>query len=67
MHVYIEDDFIIQIIVLTDEALTVETSEEFLINNLTICLKKSFSLVKINQPTDMYIYTGCPKKTIHVT
>ena len=29
MHVYIEDDFIIQIIVLTDEALTGETSEEF--------------------------------------
>ena len=45
MHVYIEDDFIIQIIVLADEALTGETSEDFIINNLTICLKKSFSLV----------------------
>ena len=45
MHVYIEDDFIIQIIVLTDEALTGETSEDFIINNLLICLKKSFSLV----------------------
>jgi hypothetical protein len=28
MHVYIEDNFIIQIVVLTDEAFTGETSEE---------------------------------------